>query len=157
MARSNAIHCDWCHAEITDRAIVYSFHHLKPFATWEGARYSFDFCSQEHLSAWRDWERWDRIGCGFTWREPKGEHICVCNQTRYCVGNHGRRTETGWDRDCWCECGSHANRPADWPEKRFDEESRRESVKRRKEMSRRLIERYPAGSGQAQRSTGDDQ
>lgn len=116
--RTHSIYCDWCKVLIEDVVTVVSYQHLKAFATWDGARYDFDFCSHEHLQSWQDWNSMDRIGCGFKWvdREHPG-HTHVCKDTRNCLGNHGKWTEVGWDRDCWCGvegCESHRNRPRDW-------------------------------------------
>lgn len=52
--RTHPIYCDWCGELITETLIVYSNEYLKPHGTYEGARHTFDFCSDEHLTAWQD-------------------------------------------------------------------------------------------------------
>lgn len=119
--RSRVIRCDWCGKTPEGVVHVRRVEHLGAHATYDGARYDWDFCSQECMTAWEDWELLRSIGCKWSWQDPARDHQCVCRDTRYCSGNHGKQTEDGWARDCWCECGSHSPRPRDWPERRLGE------------------------------------
>lgn len=49
--------CDWCESRLTATHRYYGTRHVGGYATWEGARYDFDFCDDDCLSEWMSHDR----------------------------------------------------------------------------------------------------
>ena len=52
--RHHPIECDWCHQIIHGTVVVYSRILRGTYASSEGSRNTWDFCSDGHLTAWKD-------------------------------------------------------------------------------------------------------
>lgn len=50
--RGTWIKCDWCDQDISTHYVRYQTVHIGGYATSEGARDAFDFCGDDHMTAW---------------------------------------------------------------------------------------------------------
>lgn len=60
IVRNTVITCDFCKKEITTHYVSYAIEHIGDYATWEGARYHYDFCDDDHLRQWLSKNRRER-------------------------------------------------------------------------------------------------
>lgn len=66
---TTSITCDFCQEDVGNVYSVYAtgIREGVGYGTWEGARFSWEFCSDDHLRAWLDQRDTEQ-----PWRRKKG-------------------------------------------------------------------------------------